>query len=1414
MKKSENLIYWNCIKCSKSLRDILSGNNYAEAISKFQNGEYKALNLEKMRNYSNLYSIRIKGEDKADRLLFTCKPGSRDALILSVVENHNYDAAFRKIEYVLNNGVNAEDFTEIFQSNPAASLVANNIPDCEESIFYGKYVFPLSSSQLDVINNPTLPLIINGTAGSGKTVVAEQLLLSVNDNPNFDKAYYFAPTDKLVGFMRAEISKLLGGKELIDSSKIIISTYENYVKDKLSDKGINLRGLEEFKIWYDRQSFEFSQSSSSSNKKQPKKSKSSNKDIGTAEKFYAELCIAALYSEEEYISLGERQSSISKEERQTVHNLLPSYKSEIGKNNFDPNLQSLNDIIPIAEEDKGLVVVDESQSFSGHAINYAKSLSNDKNILFIGDSAQSMLSSVSNSPYIKSLFYNDSASKSTDKFPVIEINWHYSYRCPERVVRASGNLLKVKQSIANERQSPSIAMATSTSDFDVKKGSNEQKQGLLYFYDSKSKVKSFADQIKGKSSTDTVVIVPDNDYIQGAATLFNTDYVVTAKEFLGMGSHNVIMYKCFEKKASPALSADDNSAPALNEEGKIAINELFVSMTRAENSLTICETSSHSNKGLFDKMNLSDLHNESLKEKTVEELLEDIKISTDEDWKDKIIELIESGNQVVALRICESKFKDDAKEVFESCLNKTSDGNKKPLNEKNNTFNLGNGSPLNKEFSSDNNSSKKNKNKKKTVNILGDTNSTPLFENKSQLSQTMTKIPSEKNKKKSEFSTTPLVSNEIEAANVELALSQLVKAIYAANSDKVKELIQKVPIETLINYNNPAVGTLLHEAVRSNIGKKYEDHNDTAKILIEHIAKDKTVSIYLKREWLDKLNEKGNAALHNAARIGYDKIIYALKEANLGNDFKIRNKDLSMPVMPAYIAVKYDHPSIIKALGVQGVNIYADIGRDNFAHLAAKENSPNVIEALRDLGVNLEFSNKGGSTPAHLAAKEGNANVIRALGVLGVNLRQLANKSIAPIDIAVSIKSDNIVDVIRALAEYGVDLNARNEDGFTPLDVAVCVNNYNGIKALVENNVNISSKDDNGDTPAHIAAKFGSADAIRALGEVGADLDAKNKDGDTPADIAAKEDKADVIRALREARDNLKSKSSYVEAHDDLENETIARIKNVETDYTDEDLDNFLKLELKEREDVYLMPTAASSSESSFSECIRSFESDTTKKHAIIPIYESNHFTLLYIDRSKTNADFLYIDPRGKDDSKFSKDKAIQAMGYLSDNLSGSELKISETKLQTYDNFNPNNQCGAYVGFLATELAKGDITLNDNNKIKIRDQEIEISDLSIAKSKEFGSQIRCHHLSLHNDEKGTNLLDFLRGIEREKLQDDTPSSMKTLSSPNNENQKNKGGQKQEYISTSENVSTIAPKTSPKVTCTSLAAPELSSSTER
>lgn len=335
---AKKTLYWDSVQCDNEIREtILVNDNYQEAIGRLRLGEYKALNLEKLHNYDNIYSIRVKGKDKSDRLLFTYREGEKEALILSLVDNHDYKTALKEAN---NKIVKLDDLQFVDAANEEYHIIPNHndrsdIPEFRQLVDYNKHLITLSDQQSSV----SLPIIINGIAGSGKTLVAQNLLMSAQDEENVI-SYYFAPTDKLVETMTKSIQDLPQGKSLIAEGKIIATTFENYAQTQLEQYDVHHQaspkkvvGLDAFKAWYH----------------DPKKLNSisfkSNELKGSSlEQIYSEICIASTYQRVDYKSLGKKESLFAnnKSSSNKAFNLMESYLRELEVGNlFDPNLMTM-----------------------------------------------------------------------------------------------------------------------------------------------------------------------------------------------------------------------------------------------------------------------------------------------------------------------------------------------------------------------------------------------------------------------------------------------------------------------------------------------------------------------------------------------------------------------------------------------------------------------------------------------------------------------------------------------------------------------------------------------------------------------------------------------------------------------------------------------------------------------------------------------------------------------------------------------------------------------------------------------------------------------------------------------------------------------------------------------------------------
>lgn len=769
------------------------------------------------------------------------------------------------------------------------------------------------------------------------------------------------------------------------------------------------------------------------------------------------------------------------DERVIVYDILEEYRSEIAANEFDLNLQSLSEVGVLEQGEPGFVVVDEAQSCSGKALKDMKGLARHGNdILFIGDPAQSMLSGVSNAPYIKSLFYDEQSKESR----VDEVSWLWSHRCPKSVVTAASGLLDARKNIVQDKNATSISSpGTAQSDEHI---------GGLYFYSKQGAIDNYAATLQGKDAdANRVVIVPNAGFIEEAKELFHTPFIVTPQEFLGMGAREVVMYRCFEEDVPDALSSGDKSV-SLQEPEKIAVNELFVAMTRAEENLIICEKNKlHKNRGLFDKMGLEDLHKQTIAAKDSGPKKADVKsvsdkAASDKEWEDRIIKMIKSNNFVGAKRICDDRFADNADEMFDILHNRAINPSGKAK------------ASAEKEEKKPDESLKKPDSDEK-VGAVSEASS-----EQSASASVKKKSKKKKSKKKAADSE----SKESDALPVAEKLSELVTVINNADSDKFSNLIKEIPVQDLIKHRT-SVGNLLHAAVISN--NKRQVPHDLAEILIDHVAGQESVTEFVKTMWFNQTNDQGKAPVHYAAQLGCDKMIDALGKTGLKIDFDIED---AKGLRPIYLAAKKDDGNVISALQKHGADIdVQNKARKSMIEIAARKGSSEIVRTLKEHGANINVTYEDGSPFIYYAVAEGNLDIVKILVENGADIESGETIDGRPMSSIYPAVLQGHHDIINFLVESGADINTRSSDGHTPIHYAAKNGDEKTVELLISRGADVDLAAIDGSTPLYAAVRNNYDQVVEKLAPVVKDIDAVTE-SETAFVCAARNDYIKILQLL------------------------------------------------------------------------------------------------------------------------------------------------------------------------------------------------------------------------------------------------------------------------------------------------------------
>lgn len=380
-----------------------------------QAGDFKSADVKKMKGHP-YYRAKL---DHENRLLFRLAKhqGETFVLLLEVIPNHDYD----KSKFLRGAEVKENHFVEVAINDELENAETTTLryvnPQATRFHLLDK-VISLDDDQQEIYNLPA-PLIIIGSAGSGKTALTLEKMKAYRGN-----VAYISLSPYLV-----ENSQRIyhsNGYEN-DHQEVDFLSFSDYLESLRIPKGREL-DYRTFERWYERglrQRYKF---------RDPYKLFEEFKGVLTGS-----VIDASYLSKERYLQLGIKQSIFLDDEREKVYELFERYLDFLQKENYyDTNILSY-EYLEKVEPKYDFIIVDEVQDITNiQLVLILKSLKTAGNFILSGDSNQIVHPNFFSWSKIKSLFFNQDLQGSALR--VLKTNYRNSWN----ITRLSNDLLKIK----------------------------------------------------------------------------------------------------------------------------------------------------------------------------------------------------------------------------------------------------------------------------------------------------------------------------------------------------------------------------------------------------------------------------------------------------------------------------------------------------------------------------------------------------------------------------------------------------------------------------------------------------------------------------------------------------------------------------------------------------------------------------------------------------------------------------------------------------------------------------------------------------------------------------------------------------------------------------------------------------------
>jgi hypothetical protein len=556
------ILFYNDLDYSKVKK------NFIKVVDLLRSGNFTGADVKKMSN-TGYYRAKL---DEENRLLFKFARynGRTYLLLLEVILHHNYnDSRFMKGAAIQNDKIVPISKPDQIGDGDFERLPYIN-PKSTQFHLLDK-VISFDSDQQEVFQLPT-PLIVIGSAGSGKTVLTLEKIKTLRGN-----ILYVTLSPYLV----ENSANLYYSFEYRNSDQEIeFLSFKEYVETLQIPTGNELT-FRAFDAWFARH-------------RNAVKLRDSYKLYEEFKGVLTGMSVEKEYlSREDYLALGVRQSVFLADERDQIYAIFEKYLQFLQESNhFDLNMVAYR-WLALCKPKYDFVIVDEVQDLTNvQLFLILKSLKTTGQFVLCGDSNQVVHPNFFSWANVKTMFYTQDTAENEVRI------LHTNYRNSPQVTEIANKLLKIKNARFGSIDKESTYLVNPIS----------EKEGEVVCLPDNAKIKQELNQ-KTRNSTQFAVVVMRNEDKAEARQIFQTPLLFSIQEAKGLEYENIILLNFVHNKSrefieiTQGVSSADVAAEDIRyarakdktdkslDAYKFYVNALYVAITRAVRNLYVVEAS-------------------------------------------------------------------------------------------------------------------------------------------------------------------------------------------------------------------------------------------------------------------------------------------------------------------------------------------------------------------------------------------------------------------------------------------------------------------------------------------------------------------------------------------------------------------------------------------------------------------------------------------------------------------------------------------------------------------------------------------------------------------------------------------------------------------------------------------------------